>query len=271
MHITSDPVATAATMTPSGDAPELLDQLYAQVEMAWMQRRAARLVDQLATRYPEHKDELYDFLALLVDSELGEPLSKEEALQSVERTKEWLAGEGCKLAAQAAKDMRPHDAATDPTDPQDNVGSVAAGSASPGCDSASEHEGTLPFGFMGLLQLRTNQPPLQLLDEIDVPDFILTFAQDNPPGETPEGARKEIVRRARKKGWIQEGEGEEELNRVVCKAAFKRTPYVHNRPEGAENVGRSRFPHYVDVIRTSRLKKAKKQYWLAFAEEEGKG
>lgn len=270
MHITSGPAATAAT-TAASDAPGLLEQLYTQIEMAWMQRRAVPLVDQLVTRYPEYRDEFYDFLAFLVDSELGEPLSTEETLKSADRTKEWLAEEGYGLAAQAAQDMRQHHTTTDPTDPKDNVGSVEAGAVSSSCDRESESEGTLSLGFMGLLQLRTNRLPHQLLGEIDVPDFILTFAQDNPPGETPEGARKEIVRRARKKGWIQEGEGEEELNRVVRKVAFRRTPYVHNRPEGAESAGRSRFRRYVDLIRTSQLKKAKKQYWLAFAEEEEKG
>lgn len=74
MDITSDPTATAA-MPPSGDTPELLEQLYAQIEMAWLQRHAAHLVDQLVTSYPEYKDELYEFLAFLVDSELGEPLA----------------------------------------------------------------------------------------------------------------------------------------------------------------------------------------------------
>ena len=270
MHITSGPAATAA-MTAASDAPGLLEQLYAQIEMAWIQRRAVPLVDQLVTSYPEYKDELYEFLAFLVDSELGDPLATEETLKSADRTKAWLAQEGYGLAAQAAQDMRQHHTTTDSTDPKENVGSVEAGAVSSSCDRESASEETLSLGFMGLLQLRTNRPPPQLLDEIDVPDFILTFAQDNPPGETPEGARKEIVRRARKKGWIQEGEGEEELNRVVRKAAFKRTPYGHNRLEGAESAGRSRFPRYVDIIRRSRLKKAKKQYWLAFAAAEDKG
>lgn len=93
MHITSGPAADVVA-TAASDAPGLLEQLYGQIEMAWMQRCTVPLVDQLATRHPEYRDELYDFLALLVDSALGEPLSKEETLKSADRTQEWLAEEG---------------------------------------------------------------------------------------------------------------------------------------------------------------------------------
>ena len=93
MDSTSDPTATAA-MPPSGDTPALLEQLYAQIEMAWLQRHAARLVDQLATSYPAYKDELYAFLALLVDDALGEPGTQKAMQRSVERTQEWLIAEG---------------------------------------------------------------------------------------------------------------------------------------------------------------------------------
>jgi hypothetical protein len=270
MHITSDRTATAAT-TATSDASELLEHLYAQIEMAWMQKGAVPLVDRLATRYPEYRDELYDFLALLVDSELGEPVSTEEILKSADRTKKWLAEEGYESAAQAAKDMRQHDTTTDSTDPKDNVGSVETDSVVSSGDKEWESEGTPALGFMGLLQLRTNRLPHQLLDDIGVPDFLLTFAQDNPPEETPERARKEIVRRASDKGWIQGGEGEAALDRVVLRAAFRRRPYAHSRPTGAESAKQSKFSRYVDLIRRSHLKKVAKQYWLAFAKEENKG
>jgi len=269
MHITSGPTATAAT-TAASDASELLEHLYTQIEMAWMKRGAVPLVDQLSTRHPEYRDELYDFLASLVDSELGEPVPTEEILRSADRTKKWLMEEGYELAAQAAKDMRQHDTTTDPTDPKDNLGSVEADSVSSSDDREWESEGTLALGFMGLLQLRTNRLPQQLLDEIDIPDFILTFVQDNPTEEMPEGARKEIIRRARDKGWIREGEGEAALDRRMRRVAFRRSPYSLSRPTDAESAKQSKFSRYVDLIRKSHLKKAEKRYWLAFAEQENK-
>ena len=121
---------------------------------------------------------------------------------------------------------------------------------------------------MGLLHERTQLPHQQILADIGVPDVILTFAQDNPAEETPQGARREIVRPAKEKYGIDEGEGEEALNRVPLKAAFRKRPYAHHQPQER---AATRFSRYIEMINKSRLSRAEKRRWLSFAKEEGEG
>lgn len=49
---------------------EQLDQLCAQIELAWADNRDRQTVDRLAAAHPTASTELYDFFALLVESDL---------------------------------------------------------------------------------------------------------------------------------------------------------------------------------------------------------
>ena len=49
---------------------EQLDQLCAQIELAWADRHDAQTVDRLAAAHPDHAAELYDFYALLIETDL---------------------------------------------------------------------------------------------------------------------------------------------------------------------------------------------------------
>ena len=111
-------------------------------------------------------------------------------------------------------------------------------------------------------------PHQQILADIGVPDVILAFAQDYPANETPQGARREIVRLAKEKYGIDEREGEEVLNRMLPKVAFRKTPYAHHQPQKEAT---TRFSRYVEMINTSKLSRAEKRRWLSFAKEEGEG
>jgi Protein of unknown function (DUF2442) len=257
-----------ASVYDDNASEDLLNQLFAQIEIAWIQNRDAHLVDQLAERHPEYKDELFDFLKLLIDGELGEPYSQEEIVRSVGQTKKWLTEEGYALAAKIAKEAKPHSMIVES---QENPESDITETTPSSHNSEPKDEEKMQLGFMGLLQLRTRLPPYQLQEELGVPDFILTFVQDNPPEETPSGAREEIVGLAVKKGWIEKEKGEEALNRVLRKAAFRQTPYPHYKPGGAESTAGLRFKRYIELISNSRLKKLEKRRWLAFAKEEGNG
>ncbi|HKE31325.1 MAG TPA: hypothetical protein VKD65_06345, partial [Candidatus Angelobacter sp.] len=204
------------------------------------------------------------FLGLLIASELDAPYSPEEIAKSTERTKKWLAEEGWALAAKTGKETIPH-STTDESQHNAAPGDTEATSTEDEDESASEKIPRL--GFMGLLQFRTGRSPSQIQDELKVPDFILTFAQDNPPEETPGGARKAIVNSAVKNGWVNEAEGEEALSRVLRKAAFRPTPYTHDKP-GNEGTAGLRFKRYIELISNSKLKKPDKRYWLEFAKQE---
>lgn len=49
---------------------EQLDQLCVQIELAWADRHDAQTVDRLAAAHPDYASELYDFYALLIETDL---------------------------------------------------------------------------------------------------------------------------------------------------------------------------------------------------------
>ena len=70
---------------------EQLDQLCAQIELAWAERRDPQTVDQLATLHPTAAAELYDFFALLLETELAQSLVTAPVKQSVvERARSFI-------------------------------------------------------------------------------------------------------------------------------------------------------------------------------------
>ncbi|NOT59667.1 MAG: hypothetical protein HOP19_05515 [Acidobacteria bacterium] len=64
---------------------EQLDQLCAQVELAWADSRDRQTVDILASQHPDFSTELYDFFALLIETELMQApvVAKQPVLERV--------------------------------------------------------------------------------------------------------------------------------------------------------------------------------------------
>ena len=70
---------------------EQLDQLCAQIELAWAERRDPQTVDQLTALHPTAAAELYDFFALLIETELAQSLVTAPVKQSVvERARSFI-------------------------------------------------------------------------------------------------------------------------------------------------------------------------------------
>lgn len=70
---------------------EQLDQLCAQIELAWADRHNAQTVDRLAAAHPNYAAELYDFHALLIETELVHPYVTQVAkLSVVERARSFI-------------------------------------------------------------------------------------------------------------------------------------------------------------------------------------
>jgi Protein of unknown function (DUF2442) len=245
MQIVSDP--------PAGEAQgisTLLDQLCAQIELAWVNRGGIKVVDTLAAEHPECAEDLYDFFSLLVETELGREPGQEELAESVRRTNDWLEHEGYDLAVRIAREEYPETTTT--TTERPGVAQAAGNRAQTG-DAVSGAEQAL--GLMGLIQDRTHKDPNDIIDEMGVPDNVLQFAQ-RYPSYTPDGARREIVREAVKRYPISEDEGYSAINRNLRRAALRTRSFSQ------------RVPDYVEMIKKSRMSKEEKKRWLSFASEE---
>jgi len=85
---------------------ERLARLMEEIERVWMEDRDESVVDRLAKEHPELAEELYLFLATLVDAtdQLGRP--RPELAQSAARTRAWLEREGLARAARAVAEGR---------------------------------------------------------------------------------------------------------------------------------------------------------------------
>jgi hypothetical protein len=84
---------------------KFLTSLCAQIEEAWLNDRNSNLAERLAVDYPEHADELFAFLELLLFADLdGEALLETTQIRAdAEQSKDWLEREGYDLAASIAK------------------------------------------------------------------------------------------------------------------------------------------------------------------------
>jgi hypothetical protein len=80
-----------------------LKELCARIETAWVEQRDYRLTDRLAEQFPQFKDDLHDFFALLIDVELDDTPSANATAESIERTKRWLEAEGFEQSKRLAK------------------------------------------------------------------------------------------------------------------------------------------------------------------------
>ena len=88
-------------------AAHSLDELLAQTERAWLDRRDAGTVDRLAAEHPEHAEELYAFFSGLVFGDVEGAVPGELAQEAVERTRAWLDEEGFERAREAARQVPP--------------------------------------------------------------------------------------------------------------------------------------------------------------------
>lgn len=225
-----------------------LEHLCARIETAWQREQDDQLVDQLADQHPRFRDELYDFFALLLDNELGEPLPL-EAAQSVEQTRQWLESEGfaqAKGAAQATKQ---------------NTTSTASHLATPVEKASTVRESDQGTGeddtdLMGILVNHTGLTPEKITSDNDIPDVVMVYFEDHYIF-TPVPVREEIIDRFARKYSLDKSR----LRRAASRgsraeakvAAFRKTPY----PPGV--------PSFVEQIERSSLLKRVKEYWLDLA------
>lgn len=170
-------------------ASQPLDDLLAETERAWLDRRDAGVVDRLAAEHPEHAEELYAFFSGLVFGEDEGAVPEELARQAAERTRSWLDDEGFERAREAA--------------------------------------GRVPRTFARFLQRRTGQDPETIARRIgDVTWEFLAQVSRHPP-LVPPSVREELAARIARHWPIPAAESLRaiEVSGPVPRAASRRHPF----------------------------------------------
>jgi hypothetical protein len=93
--------------------PELLDQLFAEIERGWRDRRDRAVVYRLSAEHPALREQLYEFFEdLILGAETEAPLELQEAEGHVWR---WIQSSGVDLGIAAAQKARAGRTTTTPT------------------------------------------------------------------------------------------------------------------------------------------------------------
>lgn len=226
-----------------------LEQLCARLETAWRRERDDQLVDQLAEQHPRFNGELYDFFALLLDNELGEPLPPEAAARSVEQTMQWLESEGFAQAKGAAQSTKQNTSSTasHSTTPVEKSPTVNESD-----QSADEDDSDL----MGILVNHTGLTPEKITSDNDIPDVVMIYFEDHYVF-TPVLVREEIIDRFARRYNLDKSRLRQAASRGLRAeakvAAFRKSPYPPSVPSFVEQIERSSLPKRV------------KEYWLDLA------
>lgn len=236
------PQTAAGAVVPPYAGTEFPEDLCALIETAWVTRRDDTLVDRLAAEHPEHAASLYEFLALLVESELATPPQED-----VNHAQSWLEEEGFALASGIAKAEREKTPNASPTTPADS-GNVRE--LRPRAEAKAH---AAPLAYLGLLQERTGRDVDEITEKMGVEASVIKFVQ-RQSADKFKPARAEIVRLGFQAWGVAEEEGTEALAVQLPMAALRRS--------SAESLT------FEQVIRRSGMSAAKKKLWLKFASEE---
>jgi hypothetical protein len=222
---------------------EFPEDLCVRMEAAWITRRDDKLVDRLAAEHPEHAAALYEFFALLVESELAAPLPQEDVNRSAARAQSWLEEEGFALASSIAREQREKTPETSPPPPADS-GNVQE--LKPRAEAKAQ---AAPLAYIGLIQERMDRD----VDEVTELAPIIRFVQKQP-ADRYIPVRKQILKIGAEKWGIGEEEGDESLSLQWRSAALRRSD--------------ANPMTYEEVVNRSRLSAEDKKFWLALGSED---
>ncbi len=232
---------------------ELFENLCVQIEIAWNTNHDASVVDRLASEHPDLSADLYDFLTLLIETDLMEP-EADAFQQTAENTLAWLEKEGFEIVHQIAKEQRNDTTHATPLDSTPNQSKTASSYTSdnelnPGEDT---YQLSSPLAFMAIARKRTGLDDDEITEKMDTPAPIIKFVQGKPVG-TYTHTRREIIQRAKAVG-VGGQEAEEAIYLELQNAARRRT----NRPHLTLK----------ELIEKIPLPPEKKIFWLSLADKD---
>lgn len=230
----------------------LRDELFAEVEVAWIDRRDATVVDRLAAEHPDLAEELYDWFADLFSAERPErrlPLEVEDALgESLER---WFEEHGRGIAREAAAAARGD--RTPPTDPTLPV--AASGETLPQASTEDEATSTSELPFLSLLEEQTGLDADEIAEAIGDCSAAFLMLTERYPALYPPRVRAELAARAERL-W--------NVAAAVCLRCFEHRPQL--RLAASRKKGYSGPPRNFDeLLRRADLTLPQHRYWAELA------
>lgn len=240
---------------------EFFESLCAQIEIDWNTNRDVTLVDHLAAEHTEYSADLYDFFALLIESELDSEGIKEDPSKSG-NTLNWLEKEGFKIGQDIVQQQREVNTETTSTDLILEQPKTSESES----ESQAENKRFLllsqPLGYLGLAQEKTGMEIEKIEEAMHVPAAMTKFVQRSPVNKL-RLVRREIVARGKHIG-IEESEGKEALSHQLQRAAKRGTK---NRESTAKSIV-EQFKELVKQIPDNKLSREEKAYWIKLSCEE---
>jgi hypothetical protein len=229
---------------------ELRNHLYAQIEIEWNNNRNADLVDELAFQHPELASDLYEFFALLVETEIEDEEDENggDKEDSENRLARWLQNEGFDIALKAGAEAC-HSDSTSPNalslaQPAKVLSNPAICIAA---DSAPTGELITYDKFLRAAQKRESMKANQIALEINTPLPLIFIAEENfDPQFDP--LRDEISNRYARRFNRQRNQVRETFRQVAWAASTGKTTLTRQTVE--------------TTFKKLRLPKAEQDYWL---------
>lgn len=222
---------------------EIGDEVFAELEAAWVGRRDASAVDRLAAEHPELSEELYEFFADLV---LGEgDASQPGAPEGAPRwdAQAWLELEGHRIGREAAEAARggtqpPHAPVALP------LPAVGAGAELPFLDFVEE-----------VTELDGEAIALRLEPNVSIE---LLLATRRHPELFPRQVREELALRAERLFGISTAES---------LASFDYEPARHRRAASRGKAYGAAPTSFRELLRQCGLTPEQQMYWISIAKE----
>lgn len=231
--------------------PELVEQLFAEIERAWMDRRDRTTVYRLADLHPELRDELYEFYEDLVLGPNSESPGDFGAAEA--RVADWLQATGFGLARSAA--IIAQSSAGTATTP----GSPPAAHAQPsgiGSSSAPSGGPTKDETWLAFLKRRTgeNLPGLAQSLTDATQEFVVLVSRH--PTVVPTPVKQELARQIEARWGINADES------LTCLGSQPRLVRAASRA----NAFGPEPTTFEELLNRSALTNAQKQAWLRYGD-----
>lgn len=209
----------------------VFENLCAQIEIGWNTQRDAAIVDRLASENTNYSRHLYDFFALLIESEV-QTAESEESEQTSENTIAWLEKEGYEMAQQIVEEQRDETPDTTPV-------------------ASTPVQTSTPKNYKALVKERTGFEDEEI-DEKIAPTNVIDFIQRQDLG-TYKKSRAMIVKNGQAYG-IDENEGNQAINAPQRMAARR----------GASK----KKPTLREIVSKTRMTVQNRKIWLEIAKED---
>lgn len=228
---------------------DLLSQLFAQIERAWLDDHDRMLVYRLSEQHPEFREQLYEFFEDIVLGPERHP--SREMLEAEKRVSEWLVSSGLDMGIAAATESRSSTTTTTDQSPSSALSHTErSGSGTPRSAPTTKTDNWLIF-----LRRRTKQTVPGLTNELEHVTTEYLVLVSRHPNVVPMSVRKHLAEDVERAWRIPVQESLDYLARPprVQRAASRSRPFDKD-PETFE-----------EILDRSALTPEQKAYWQQYS------